>query len=166
MKFVKSRKGLQEKEIVDAPAEIVAAANDFKTMPEMLLQAGLALQSESPQHEGPDETPIWDLTIEGLSNLEVDSLKFTVFTPGESSSGDVAVDILVAPGLTAKLFTWLKQPAKRKCKLVVKNHEELHLETWEMQAFPVALAVNELNAGMREPWFTTLQLSLSDIKIT
>lgn len=166
MKFSRKRRNAEISDSADAPSEVASPPVDFRTMPEVLASAGLMVADETEVSEGPDESPHWEFSIDGMPPLEVDSVKWTVFTPGEATAGDVVVEIRVIPGLTSKLISWLKKPMPHRCSLTVEDHEGTRLEKWSMMGQPTALAVNELAGGMGEPWYITLQLTMRDIVVS
>lgn len=166
MKFSRKRRNAEISDSADAPSEVASPPVDFRTMPEVLASAGLMVADETEAPEGVDESPQWSLSIESMPELEVDSIKWSVFTPGEATTGEMVVEIRVIPGLTSKLFAWLKKSTPLRCNLLVQDHEGVNLEKWSMLGHPSALAVNELAGGMGEPWFITLQLTMRDIVIS
>lgn len=166
MKFSRKRRNAGAPDVADAPSEVVSPPVDFRTMPEVLASAGLTIAGDEEAPEGPDESPQWEFSIDGMPPLETDSVKWSVFTPGEATAGDMVVEIRVTPGLTSKLFSWLKKPTPLRCSLDVTDHEGKRLEKWSMLGQPTALAVNELAGGMGEPWFITLQLTMRDITVS
>lgn len=166
MKLPRKRRNAETPDAANAPSEAVSPPIDFRTMPEVLAAAGLMATGDEEAPEGPDESPKWAFSIDGMPPLETDSVKWSVFTPGEATAGDMVVEIRVTPGLTSRLFSWLKKPTPLRCWLNVEDHEGTRLEKWSMLGQPTALAVNELAGGMGEPWFITLQLTMRDIVIS
>ena len=155
--------------VADAPSEVATPPVEFVTMEELMQKVGLsATLGDGEEGDEPevDESPKWEVSIDGIQHLESVGVKFSVFTPGESASGQMVVEFRAKPGMNAGVFAWLQKPLERKVRMTVKDHEETLIEKWEMMAIPVALAVEELDREMKDPWFTTLQMSVKGIKIT
>jgi len=171
MRFRRKKKedALVETSVADAPSEVATPPVEFVTMEELMQKVGLAGalgaggEGEEPEV---DESPKWEISIEGMQPLESGGVKFSVFTPGENSSGQMVVEVRAKPGMNAGVFSWLQKPLERKVKMVVSDHEGERIEQWEMTAIPVAIAVDELDREVKDPWFTTLQMSVKGIRIT
>jgi len=171
MRFRRKKKDepLVEPLPVDAPSEAATPPVEFVTMEELMQKVGLsaAMGAEEDADEPEiDESPQWEVSIDGIQPLESGGVKFSVFTPGESSSGQMVVEFKAKPGMNAAIFAWLQKPLERKVRMVVTDHEGSRIEQWEMTAIPVALAVDELDREVKDPWFTTLQMSVKGIRIT
>ena len=165
-KVLKRRKKAVE-ETPDTPSEAVNPPMQFITMQELLEGAGMMTPEDDEGLEPEvDESPKWEVSIEGMQPLECGGVKFSVFTPGEGASGQMVCEFRAKPGTNTELFNWLRKPTYRKLQMTVKDHEEALIEKWEMTAFPVALAVDELDREVKDPWFTTLQMSVKDIRIS
>lgn len=169
MKFRRKKKEVESEGMVaDAPSEVAAPPVEFITMQELLAKANLAGLDEDDEGPEPevDESPKWDVQIDGMIPMEAGGTKFSVFTLGESASGQMVVEFKTKPGVNSALFGWLQKPSEKKVRMVVRDHEDNRIEQWDMSALPVAIAVDELDREVKDPWFTTLQMSVKDIKIT
>jgi hypothetical protein len=163
--FKRKKKVVEEP--VDAPSESIDPPVQFITMQELLESAGMIAPGDEEGVEPEiDESPKWEVAIDGMQPLECGGVKFSVFTPGEGSSGQMVCEFRAKPGMNTGLFSWLQKPTERKVRMTVKDHEEDLIEKWEMTAIPVALAVDELDREVKDPWFTTLQMSVRDIRIS
>ena len=116
--------------------------------------------------EEKDESPTWAVHIDGLQIMEAGAVKFSAFTVGESRSGQMVVEFVAKSGVNSSLFGWLTKPVEKKIRMEIFDCEGERIERWEMNAVPVAIAADELSYECKSPWFTTLQLSVKDIKIT
>lgn len=171
MRFRRKKKedSLVENPVADAPSEVATPPVEFVTMEELMQKVGLSAalgEGEEGDETKVDESPKWEVSIDGMQPLEAGGVKFSVFTPGESSSGQMVVEFRAKPGMNAGVFAWLQKPLERKVRMTVTDHEGERIEQWEMTAIPVALAVDELDREVKDPWFTTLQMSVKGIKIT
>jgi len=171
MRFRRKKKedSLVETPPADAPSEVATPPVEFITMEELMKKVGMAdAMGDEKVGEDPevDESPKWEVSIDGMQPLECGGAKFSVFTPGESSSGQMVIEFKAKPGMNAAVFSWLQKPLERKVRMVVTDHEGERIEQWEMTAIPVALAVDELDREVKDPWFTTLQMSVRGIRIT
>jgi hypothetical protein len=169
MKFRRKKKEVESESLVaESPSEEVNSPVEFITMQELLAKAnltGLDEGGEGPESEI-DESPKWDVQIDGMIPMEAGGTKFSVFTLGESASGQMVVEFKTKPGVNSALFGWLQKPNEKKVRMVVRDHEDNRIEQWEMSALPVAIAVDELDREVKDPWFTTLQMSVKNVKIT
>lgn len=164
MKVSRKKKKLEE---VDAPSEAATAPVEFITMQELLAASGMMPVGDEEEMEPEiDESPKWEVHIDGHPLMEARGTKFSVFTTGESRSGQMVIEFLTKPGVNSTLFGWLQKPSEKKVRMVVRDHEENRIEQWEMLGVPVAIAVDELDNESKSPWATTLQVSVKDIKIT
>ena len=137
----------------------------------MMLPPGMMVLTEEmmaeEEEDEEDNSPSWEVTIEGLQSLTATGMKFPVFTPGETSSGQVVFEFLSGKGVNATIFGWLRNPKERTITLKVSDKEtEEVFETWTMKAMPVAIALDELDSESTDAWHTTFQVSVKDIQIT
>jgi len=169
MKFRRKKKEVESESLVaDTSSEVESPPAELAMMRELLTKVSLADPDEDGEGPEPeiDESPKWDVQIDGMIPMEVATTKFSVFTLGESSSGQVVVELKTKPGVNSALFGWLQKPSEKKMRMVVRDHEDNRIEQWDMLALPVAIAVDELDREVKDPWFTTLQMSVKEIKIT
>jgi hypothetical protein len=165
------KKKSESLDIVDAPSEAAANPTEFITIQELMQQGGLAFAMAPPEEgeeEEPevDESPNWNVSIEGLPEMEAGGAKFSVFTTGEASSGQMVIEFKSRPGVNRNLFSWLTKPSERSITMTVDDHEGNRIESWRMKGVPVALAVDELDRECKDPWYTTFQVTVKDIQIT
>lgn len=158
-------------EVIDAPSEAATEPVQFVTIQELMQQSGMAFalseDVESPGLEPEvDESPTWTVKIDGLQEMEAGGTKFSVFTPGEASSGQMVIEFLTKSGVNKGLFAWMTKPSERQVQMSVSDHDGNAIETWRMKGVPVALAVDELDRESKDPWYTTLQLAVREIQIT
>lgn len=152
--------------VADAPSELLPQPVEFLTMQEFLAAQGMsATEGEEPEPEV-DEGPKWTVSIDGLPEMEAGGTKFSVFTTGEASSGQMVIEFKSRPGVNRNLFSWLTKPSEKGITMVVDDHEGNRIETWRMRGVPVALAVDELDKEVKDPWHTTFQVTVKDIQIT
>lgn len=152
--------------VVDAPSELLPQPVEFLTMQEFLAAQGMSvMEGEEPETEV-DEGPKWTVAIEGLPEMEAGGTKFSVFTTGEASSGQMVIEFKSRPGVNRNLFSWLAKPSERNITMVVDDHEGNRIEIWKMRGVPIALAVDELDCEVKDPWYTTFQVTVKDIQIT
>lgn len=152
--------------VADAPSELLPQPVEFLTMQEFLAAQGMsAMEGEEPEPEV-DEGPKWTVSIDGLPEMEAGGTKFSVFTTGEASSGQMVIEFKSRPGVNRNLFSWLTKPSEKGITMVVDDHEGNRIETWRMRGVPVALAVDELDKEVKDPWHTTFQVTVKDIQIT
>lgn len=158
-------------EVVDAPSEASLNPAEFITIQDLMQQSGLAFAMASAEdgvEEIPekDESPKWEINIEGLPPLEAGGTKFSVFTTGECRSGQMVMELLAKPGVNSSVFAWLGKPSERRIKMTVKDHEGNPIENWEMLGVPVAVAIGEMDRESKDPWYTTFQVTVKEVKIT
>ena len=164
MKVSRKKKKLKE---VDAPTEAAVAPVEFITMQELLAASGMMPVGDEEEMESEvDESPKWEVHVDGHPVMEARGTKFSVFTNGESRSGQMVIEFLTKPGVNSTLFGWLGKPSEKRVRMIVRDHEESLIEQWEMLGTPVAVAVDELDSESKDPWSTTIQLAVKDIKIT
>ena len=162
-----SLKKKEETTIVDAPSEAAIPPVEFITMQELLAASGMMPSGEEEEDEPEvDESPKWEIHIDGMKPMEAGGTKFSVFTPGESRNGQMVIEFVTKPGVNSSLFGWLQKPSEKKIRMVVRDHEENRIEQWDMLGVPVAIAVDELDRESKDPWYTTLQVSIKEIVIT
>ena len=169
MKFRRKKKEIEsDSPVSESPSEVVNPPVEFLTVQEFLTKAGMASLDEEDEGTEPevDESPKWEVQIDGMIPMEAGGTKFSVFTLGESASGQMVIEFKTKPGVNSALFGWLQKPSEKKVRMIVLDHEENRIEQWDMSALPVAIAVDELDREVKDPWFTTLQMSVKDIKIT
>jgi len=109
MRFRRKKKDepLVETLPADAPSEVATPPVEFITMEELMQKAGLAgaIATEGDLEDPEvDESPTWEVSIDGVQPLESGGVKFSVFTPGESSSGQMVVEFKAKPGMNSAIF--------------------------------------------------------------
>jgi len=170
MKFRRKKREIEaEIPVSDAPSEAVSPPVEFITVQELLAKVGVdSLDEEGDDSPEPeiDESPKWEVQIDGMIPMEAGGAKFSVFTAGENSSGQMVVEFKSKAGVNSAIFGWLQKPIERKVRMTVRDHEDNRIEQWDMLALPVAIGVDELDREVKDPWFTTLQMSVKNIKIT
>ena len=107
----------------------------------------------------------WSVSIEGMKEMDTKSFRFSVLTPGESSTGSVVAEFFTKPKVNSSFVEWLRKPSERKLKVEINNGEGKRIESWEMNATPVAIAVGELETEMTEHLYTTVQMSVKQITV-
>jgi len=158
-------------EVVDAPSEASLTPTEFVTIQDLMQQSGLAFAmashtDESIEDTEEDDSPTWEINIDGMPVLESGGVKFSVFTTGESRSGQMVMELLAKPGVNSAVFGWLNKPSERRVKMTVKDHEGNPIENWEMLGTPIAAAIGELDRESKDPWYTTFQVTVKEIKVT
>lgn len=107
----------------------------------------------------------WSVSIEGMKEMDAKSFRFSVLTPGESSTGSVVTEFFTKPKVNSSFIEWLHKPSERKLKVEINDGEGKRIESWEMNATPVAIAVGELETEMTEHLYTTVQMSVKQITV-
>ena len=107
----------------------------------------------------------WSVSIEGMKEMDAKSFRFSVLTPGESSTGSVVTEFFTKPKVNSSFVEWLRKPSERKLKVEINDGEGKRIESWEMNATPVAVAVGELETEMTERLYTTVQMSVKQITV-
>lgn len=107
----------------------------------------------------------WSVSIEGMKEMDAKSFRFSVLTPGESSTGSVVAEFFTKPKVNSSFIEWLHKPSERKLKVEINDGEGKRIESWEMNATPVAVAVGELETEMTERLYTTVQMSVKQITV-
>lgn len=168
MKFRRKKKDSSIDETDESA--LVEAANapvEFITMQELLAKAGVVSPDEEDGSDPEvDESPKWEVQIDGMIPMEAGGTRFSAFTAGENSSGQMVVEFKSKAGVNSAIFAWLQKPLEKRVRMTVRDHEDSRIEQWNMSAVPVAIAVDDLDRNEKDPWFTTLQMSVKDIKIT
>jgi len=108
----------------------------------------------------------WSVSIEGMKEMDAKSFRFSVLTPGESSTGSVVAEFFTKPKVNSSFIEWLHKPSERKLKVEINDGEGKRIESWEMNATPVAVAVGELETEMTERLYTTVQMSVKQITVS
>jgi len=121
-------------------------------MPGVMIDAG-------PQHH-------WQVSFEKLPQMNVVSVKFTVQTTGEPSTGQIVMEIECAKGVNKVLNDWIKNPAYKNSKIEVFNVDGDLLDAISMKCRPIAMAIGDLGdeEAPGKPWCTTIQLSSQEIE--
>lgn len=116
--------------------------------------------------EAPDESPVWNVSFQGFPEMSVVSVKFTLLTTGEPSTGQVVMDIECRPGVNRILNDWIKNPSYKETKIEISSAEGDLLDIIRMKCRPVAMAVGDLGdvEVPGRPWITTIQLSSQEIE--
>lgn len=122
-------------------------------------------EDDETEDDVDDASVNWNVSIDGLQEMEAFSFKFSVFTPGETSSGQVVVEFIVKRGVNSSLIEWLRKAVERKLTIEVSNHENERIEKWEMLAKPIAIAIDEFGQEINEPLCTTIQMSVRQITV-
>lgn len=115
--------------------------------------------------EAEDYSPNWEILIDGFEVINSLEIKFSVFTPGESSIAQLVTKNVCEPNLNKNLLKWIASPLERNLEVVIRDHDSNLIEKWKAKATPVALALEDLNQDNPSPWCNVLQLSLKDIVI-
>lgn len=152
--------------VVEAPSELLPQPVEFLTMQEFLAAQGMSALDVEEEEPEIDEGPKWTVAIDGLPEMEAGGTKFSVFTTGEATSGQMVIEFKSRPGVNRNLFSWLSKPSERGISMVVDDHEGNRIESWKMRGVPVALALDELDQESKDPWYTTFQVTVKDIQIT
>lgn len=164
LKVSRKKKKIEE---VSASNETTVAPVEFITMQDLLTANGMMpLDDEEELETAIDESPKWEIHVDGHPPMDARGTKFSVFTNGECRSGQMVIEFITKPGVNSTLFGWLQKPSEKSVRMIVRDHEESFIEQWEMLGVPVAVAVNELDRESKDPWFTTIQLAVKEIKIT
>jgi len=108
----------------------------------------------------------WSVSIEGMKEMDAKSFRFSVLTPGESSTGSVVAEFFTKSKVNSSFIEWLRKPSERKLKVEINDGEGKRIESWEMNATPVAVAVGELETEMTERLYTTVQMSVKQITVS
>ena len=81
MKVSRKKKKLEE---VDAPTEAAVAPVEFITMQELLAASGMMPVGDEEEMESEvDESPKWEVHVDGHPVMEARGTKFSVFTNGK-----------------------------------------------------------------------------------
>ena len=156
----RARFSRSKQEEPEAPAEqIVSPANLLYAAKSEEDAEDIVMQMQQ------DLSPKWLIEIDGLGPVDSLGAKFSVFTPGESSTGQIVVIALAKPGVNRSLLSWVSCPVEKRVSITITGPEGSLIEKWSMVASPVAMAMEDLSAESPEPWSTTLQLSIRELVI-
>jgi len=130
------------------------------------LPPGFSLQDMSGMIIDAEPRFHWLVSFEKLPQMNVASVKFTIQTTGEPTTGQVVMEIECTKGVNKVLNEWIKNPVYKDSKIEVFNAEGDLLDIISMKCRPIAMAVGDL--GDEEvpgkPWCTTIQLSSQEIE--
>lgn len=111
----------------------------------------------------------WVLKVDGLAEgIPLTGMKLPTFTTGMVSRGDVTIEFMNSPEMALNVMfrSWLMSPSARSLEVNTFDAEGRAIETWHMQAVPIAMGFSEFSILSDEPWVTQVAFSVSDMKIT
>jgi len=110
----------------------------------------------------------WVLQIAGLKHqIQLTGMKLPMFTTGMISRGDATVEFANSPEFAFNTYfrSWMTSPTSRDITINTFDFVGTPIETWKMQAIPVAMGFSEFNIAADEPWVTQVAFTVSAISV-
>jgi len=165
-KKVKASEDPNQNDLTPSEFAAMSALVDKSGLVSLTSQESEEASAESEnQHEDeqPSAMPSWSFLIEKLPIMQVVSTKFSVF---EGDTCQVVCEFLATQGVNPALFSWLQTPLERSVRIIVFSPTNEKIEEWNAKAVPVAFAAGELDVDGEDPWISTCQMSLKQVKIS
>jgi hypothetical protein len=110
----------------------------------------------------------WILRIAGLKHeIKLTGMKLPTFTTGMISRGDATIEFANSAemALNAYFRLWMTSPTSRDITINAFDFTGNPIETWKMQAIPVAMGFSEFSVTSDEPWVTQVAFTVSEISV-
>ena len=126
------------------------------------------INSQDPEESAEILGAPWVLRIAGLKReISLTGMKLPTFTTGMISSGDATIEFANSPEMALNTYFrhWMSTPTLRDITINTFDFVGNAIETWKMQAIPVAMGFSEFNIASDEPWVTQVAFTVSEISV-